>query len=395
MICPFEFPSLGGAEMLTYELAKSLANSNEIFILSLSSKSASEQIDFKDKNLHVFPILKYGKFSLIKNFFTVFKFLVRVRCDVVHAQYVFPSALWGLAGKILRIPVVVTSHGVDIQKDKSIGYGMRLYRSLAMYIWLTLKLIDIHIVVSKSMVKDAIEAGSNPSKIQVVYNGIDTRKASLLGDIETVEKYGIHKEDFVILYLGRLHPKKSLEDLVKAFPRVVQKVPNAKLVIAGKGSEEAKLKKLVEELKLQGKVIFTGFVSENEKWSLLKRCDVFVLPSIVEAFGIALIEAMACGKPVIATRVGPFPEIIKNGETGILVPAHSPSDLADAIINLAQDPEKRMLIGKKAKEEVENRFDIRKIANDYLKVYNMVVKGRKCLFKMYENRGTNLMQIRK
>lgn len=339
--------------MSTYELAKSLANSNEVFILSLSTKSASEQIDFKDKNLHVFPILKYGNFSLIKNFFTVFKFLVRVRCDVVHAQYVFPSALWGLAGKILRIPVVVTSHGVDIQKDKSIGYGMRLYRSLAMYIWLTLKLIDIHIVVSKSMVKDAIEAGSNPSKIQVVYNGINTRKASLLGDIETVEKYGIRKEDFVILYLGRLHPKKSPEDVVKAFPRVVQKVPNAKLVIADKGSEEAKLKKLVEELKLQGKVIFTGFVSENEKWSLLKRCDVFVLPSIVEAFGIALIEAMACGKPVIATRVGPFPEIIKNGETGILVPAHSPSDLADAIINLAQDPKKECLLGKKQKKKLK------------------------------------------
>ena len=127
------------------------------------------------------------------------------------------------------------------------------------------------------------------------------------------------------------------EDVVKAFPKVVQKVPNAKLIVAGKGVEREKLEKLAINLKLEGKVIFTGFVSEDEKWDLLKRCDVFVLPSIVEAFGIAVIEAMACGKPVIATRIGPFPEIIRDGETGILVPLHSLVRLADAIIDLAQD----------------------------------------------------------
>jgi N-acetyl-alpha-D-glucosaminyl L-malate synthase BshA len=380
MICPFEFPSLGGAEMLTYELAKSLAYENKVLVLSLSSNSGSGQIDFKNKNLHVFPILKRGKIGLITNFFTIFKFLVNERCDVIHAHYVFPSALWSLAGKILGIPVVVTSHGYDIQKDKDIGYGARLNRKIAIITWLTLKLIDIHVVVSKRMIKDAVEAGSNPSKIRVVYNGIDIRKVSSLGDTDIIKRYGIHKEDFVILYLGRLHPKKCPEDVVKAFPKIVQKVPNAKLVIAGKGSEKAKLEKLVKKLKLQDKVVFTGFVSENEKWSLLKRCDVFVLPSIVEAFGIALIEAMACGKPVIATNVGPFPEIIRDGETGILIPVHSPNHLAEAVINLSQDDRKRVHIGKKAKEEVENRFNISKIANNYLKIYDEVIKRRR-MFK--------------
>jgi glycosyltransferase involved in cell wall biosynthesis len=274
----------------------------------------------------------------------------------------------------------VTSHSYDIQKDKDIGYGARLNRKIAIITWLTLKLIDIHVVVSKRMIKDAVEAGSNPSKIRVVYNGIDIRKVSSLGDTDIIKRYGIHKEDFVILYLGRLHPKKCPEDVVKAFPKIVQKVPNAKLVIAGKGSEKAKLEKLVKKLKLQDKVVFTGFVSENEKWSLLKRCDVFVLPSIVEAFGIALIEAMACGKPVIATNVGPFPEIIRDGETGILIPVHSPNHLAEAVINLSQDDRKRVHIGKKAKEEVENRFNISKIANNYLKIYDEVIKRRR-MFK--------------
>jgi len=379
MICPFYFPSLGGAEILAYELAKSLANNNEVFVVSLSSNSGSGRIDFENKNLHVFPILKNGKIGLIRNFFSIFKLMMREQFDVIHAHGVFPAAFWGIAGKILRIPVIVTSHGNDIQKNKDIGYGARLNKKIAVITWLILKLIDIHVVVSKCMVKDAIEAGSNPSKVRVVYNGIDLKKVSSLEGTDIIEKYGIRKEDFVILYLGRLHPKKCPEDVVKAFPKVIQKVPNAKLVIAGKGSEKEKLEKIVTELKFQGKVIFTGFVSENEKWSLLERCDIFVLPSVVEAFGIALIEAMACGKPVIATNVGPFPEIIKDGETGILIPVHSPIHLADAIINLAQDDEKRVKMGKKAKEDAENRFNISRVASDYLKIYNEVVKGRRML----------------
>ena len=146
------------------------------------------------------------------------------------------------------------------------------------------------------------------------------------------------------------------------------------MIVAGKGVEREKLEKLAVNLKLEGKVIFTGFVSEDEKWGLLKRCDVFVLPSLIEGHPITLIEAMACGKPVIATNIGPFPEIIKDGETGILIPVHSPIHLANAIIDLAKDGKKRLNMGEKARKEVENRFDIKKIASDYLKVYEAVIK---------------------
>ena len=376
MICPFYFPSLGGAEILTYELAKSLAKDNEVSIVSLSSNSDSGRIDFENKNLRVFPILKKGKIGLVKNFFSIFKLLVRERFDVIHVHSVFPSAFWGIAGKILRIPVIVTSHGGDIQKNKDIGYGARLNKKVAVIIWLILKLIDIHVVVSKCMIKDSVEAGSDLSKVRVVYNGIDLRKVSSLGGTDIIERYGICKEDFIVLYLGRLHPKKCPDDVVKAFPKVVRKIPNAKLMIAGTGDEKEKLEKITRELKLEGKVIFTGFVSEDEKWDLLKRCDVFVLPSVVEGLPIAVIEAMACGKPVIATNVGPFPEIIKDGETGILVPLHSLNHLADAIINLARDDARRVEMGERAREDVENRFDISKIASDYIKIYEVVKRRR-------------------
>jgi glycosyltransferase involved in cell wall biosynthesis len=146
------------------------------------------------------------------------------------------------------------------------------------------------------------------------------------------------------------------------------------LVIAGKGEERDNLERLVFELNLRDRVIFTGFVWGDDKWSLLKNCDVFVLPSVVEAFGIAVIEAMACEKPVIATNTGPFPEIIRDGETGLLVPLYAPDALADAVIELALNEEKRKEMGERARKDVEERFDINKIAGDYLEIYKELIR---------------------
>ena len=266
---------------------------------------------------------------------------------------------------------------VDIQKDKEIGYGMRLNKLAAIIIWFTLKAIDCLIVVSKSMVEDAIDAGCSPSKIRVVYNGIDLEGIPSLCSSNILERNGITKNDFIVLYLGRLHAKKCPEDLVKAFPKVIQEVPNAKLIFAGAGEQEGKLRGLSSDLNLEGKVIFTGHVSGDDKWHLFKNCDIFVLPSLVEGHPIAMIEAMACAKPVVATNLAPFPEIIKDGETGLLVPVHSPDDLANAIIELALDEDKKIKMGEMAKRDVKERFDINKTADEYLEIYGGVINRGK------------------
>ena len=101
------------------------------------------------------------------------------------------------------------------------------------------------------------------------------------------------------------------------------------------------------------------------------------MPSVVEGHPITVIEAMVCSKPVIATNLGPFPEIIRDGETGLLVPLHSPYDLANAIIELALDEDKRMEMGKMARKDVEERFNINKIADDYLEIYDELMSKKK------------------
>ena len=383
-ICMFTLGSFpkGGAGTLIDVLSRSLSKKEcEISIICpFIKKDEIEGIENVEINPLSEPNEKKTKIRVllkIRALLRLCNIIKHNNFDIIHAHYVFPTGTLGVLVKPLGTPIIVTSHGEDIQKDEVVGYGYRLNKVYAIIIWLTLKLIDAHVLLNKTMIKDAIEAGSNPSKIRVVYNGIDLNKIPFLGGTDILQRYKITEDNFTVLYLGRLHAKKCPDDLVKAFPKVVEKVPNAKLVFAGKGEEENKLKRLTSKLNLSDKVMFTGFVSEAEKWDLLKRCDVFILPSAVEAFGIATIEAMACSKPVIATNVGPFPEVIKDGETGLLVPLHSHSDLADAIIELALDDDRRMKMGKMARKDVEERFDINKIADEYLRIYKELINKKK------------------
>lgn len=375
---PFPFKG-GGAEMLTYELSKALSKKgHEVTVVCREPNGEELETDEDLKNVKIHRILaSSGKTRFLRKVISFYRFLRHNNFDVIHAHFVISGGTLGLIGKLFGIPVIVTAHGwPDVLKSEVTNHGVRLNRFIVMIARITLKTIDFLVVVSNSMRKDAINAGCPASKVGIVYNGIDFDKIHSLGRTAILQRNGIMKDDFIVLFLGMLRPEKCLQDLVKAFPKVVQKVPNAKLVFAGKGEEREKLEKLVSELKLRDRVIFTGFVWGDDKWDLLKRCDVFVLPSLMEGHPIAVIEAMACSKPVVATNVGPFPEIISNGETGLLVPLHAPDELADAIVQLASDEKRILEMGMKAKEYVTERFSIDKTADDYLEIYAKVINRK-------------------
>jgi len=364
------FPSKGGAEILTHELSQALTKKGHEVTVVCREPDGGEVDDFEIQDIKIHRILaSSGRTRFLRKVISFYRFLRHNKFDVIHAHFIISGGTLGLIGKLFGIPVIVTAHESLTLRE----FRTRLNKIMVVIARLTLKTIDFLVVVSDSMTKDAIDAGCSASKVGVVYNGIDLDKIHSSEGTAILQKYGIAKDDFIILFLGRLLPVKCPDDLVKAFPKVVQKVPNARLIFAGRGEEEMKLKGLVSDSGLNDKVIFAGFVSEDEKWDLLKRCDVFVLPSIIEGHPITVIEAMACGKPVIATNVGPFPEIISNEETGLLVPLHAPDALADAIIELALDEERRLEMGKMAKKDIEERFDINKIADDYLEIYAKVI----------------------
>jgi len=115
---------------------------------------------------------------------------------------------------------------------------------------------------------------------------------------------------------------------------------------------------------------------------MMTNCDVFVLPSEVEGFAISIMEAMACSKPVVVTDIGPFTEIVKHRETGLVVPLHTPDAIASAIVELYRNNDLRKSIGDAAQKEIENRFDIAKIADNYLELYTQAFQKKRCMEKL-------------
>ena len=313
-------------------------------------------------NNSIFPILYSPKnIRLFISIFYFIKLLITWKPTVIHAHYIIPSGLIGLLGKCFRIPVICTSHGEDLQINRQVNYGYRNNKFLSFVIWFTVQFLDNVIVVSKSMISDSLEAGSTIHKTRMIYNGIDP------GFITNSNKDPKIK---TILYVSRLHPKKDPMILVDAFKLVLSQINGVRLIIAGEGPMRKNLENRINHLSLSNDVTLLGRVSESKKWQLLDSCDIFVLPSKVEAFGIAIIEAMLCKKPVIVSDLEVFHEIVESERTGLIFRVGDSNDLANSIIKLLSNHDLSINIGHNAYKLSKDQFSTDKMVKDYIQLYD-------------------------
>jgi glycosyltransferase involved in cell wall biosynthesis len=197
-------------------------------------------------------------------------------------------------------------------------------------------------------------------EIKVIHVGVDTE---LFRPMKPMERY-LSEGEFKILTVARLHKYKGLEYLIEAM-QLLRKKSEAKLYVLGNGPEEMRLKRRVKSLGLERTVAFLhASIPNYEMPFLYGECDVYVQPSIIEPYGIAVLEAMACGKPVIGTRVGGMLDTIKDGETGFLVEPESAEEIAERIMSL-EDDNKRAEMGMRAREWVVTNFDWTVIGKRY------------------------------
>lgn len=317
-------------------------------------------------------------FPFIRHFGLAAKIGVLVKgFDIVHTQY-HPCIFVGNYAKSLhKIPHIFTYHGFapirfwinPLQKLKMIDHRIGTFIALRFN-------VDHVITVSNFLRKELIKFYRFPDKkISIIYNGVDVKKFNpKINSSKLRKKLKIEKNP-VILYLGRLSPYKGVDYLIKAIPYVVKQIPSAKFLIAGTiRYDVVRIHELINKLGIKKSLIFLGYVPDNELPQVYAACDVFCYPSLWEGFGIPPIEAQACGKPVIAFNHCALPEVISNNETGILVQPHDHVKLAKAIIDLILDEEKRVKMGKKARERVEKVFswDIatKKTLEVYIKAIN-------------------------
>jgi len=205
---------------------------------------------------------------------------------------------------------------------------------------------------------------------------------SIQGKLQTVP-FGVDTQRFVpadvkptkptILFLANLLKRKGLQYLLQAMPEIITTLPKAQLIVVGGGASESHFRSLARELKILPHVKFAGPVSHNEAADWFQQCDVYCLPSIAEPFGVSILEAMSCGKPVVATMAGGIPSFVKDGESGYLVPARDSHAIAEAIIKILREPVLAAGMGKYNRELCVRNYDWDIVVDMIEKVYEEVL----------------------
>ena len=270
-------------------------------------------------------------------FARVLAYLVENRPTILHTHLVHADAYGQTAGKLAGTPIrLSTKHGFnEFREGWLFALGDRTLGSLA----------DAQIAISRGLARYLAETeGFEEPKFEIVHYGIPAGSEP--------EPYRGTEPRF--LCIGRLIPIKGHVVLLRAFRRVLDKRPDVRLDIAGRGALEHGLKDLARELDLNGAVRFLGHVAPIQK--AIEDSLAVVVPSLGEGFGMVALEAMERGRPVIAAAIGGLEDLVRDGETGLLVPVGQAEPLADAILALADDPARAAELGRAGRRRALERF---------------------------------------
>jgi glycosyltransferase involved in cell wall biosynthesis len=290
---------------------------------------------------------------------SLLKLIRDLQVDLVHVNDYWWGPIADMACKLTKLPCVVHIRQ-EIEPRRIKQYRLRGPGKL--------------IAVSRRIRHVALESGIDPSRITVVYSGIDTTHSINPSEGKRVRsQYGITPNQLVIGTVANLFPRKGYEYLIQALAEINQKKPGVHCLIVGEGDEtyRSKLLDLVDKNGLEKVVTFTGF--QQDVPSYIAAMDVFVLPSVIEGFGIVLLEAMAMEKPVVATTVGGIPEIVEDQATGFLVPPKDSSALAQKIIYLLENPSIREKLGQAGRTRVLDRFSTGRMVSQLQSLYEELI----------------------
>lgn len=290
---------------------------------------------------------------------SLFNLIRAIKIDLVHVNDYWWGPIAYLASSMARIPCVVHIRQ-EIEPCRVRQYWFKKPRRL--------------IAMSERIKSVATGSGVNPSRITVIYSGIDTSHTVDPSEGKRIrDHYHLSPHQPVIGTVANLFPRKGYEYLIQALVEINRKNPGVHCLIVGEGDEvyRARLLEMIQEKGLEEMVTFAGFQSDVLPY--IAAMDIFVLPSVMEGFGIVLLEAMAMGRPVVATAVGGIPEVVQDGITGFLVPPRDSESLAKRLLYLFNHPEEREKFGQTGRQRVVEVFSASRMATDLQNLYEEVI----------------------
>ena len=303
---------------------------------------------------------------------TAIRVLQEERADLIHAHDWLVAPAAKLLKHAFRLPLVGTIHATEHGRNQGIHNDLQHY--IHSWEWLLSYESWRTICCSKFMAEELHRVLATPDdKLDVIPNGLDLRR---LGTRRKVDADFRHRfaapSDRIIMFVGRMVREKGAHVLVQAVPVVLAQHPEAKFIIAG-GGQNDHLRRLAQALRVQDRVMLTGFVSEEDLQGLYQVAEVAVYPSLYEPFGIVALEGMASGVPVVTSDVGGLREVVDHGVTGLHTWANNPESLAWGINEVLGNPELAQQLARQGQRKVKAEFGWDRIAGMTLKVYQRVI----------------------
>ncbi|HBR55418.1 MAG TPA: N-acetyl-alpha-D-glucosaminyl L-malate synthase BshA [Flavobacteriaceae bacterium] len=365
------YPTFGGSGVVATELGLALAEKgHEVHFITYKQpvrlELLSQNIHFHEVSVPDYPLFHYQPYELALSSKLV-DMVKLYRIEVLHVHYAIPHAYAGyMAKKMLlaegvSIPMVTTLHGTDI----TLVGNHPFYKPAVTF---SINKSDMVTSVSESLKDDTNRLFDISTEIEVVPNFIDIEKyTNPYTDCQ--RDLMAEKNEFIITHISNLREVKRVRDVIEIFDRIQKKIP-AKLIMVGEGPEKVACERLCREKGIENKVKFLGNSSEIDK--ILCFSDLFLLPSEKESFGLAALEAMASGVPVISSNTGGLPEVNQHGVSGYLSDVGAIDDMAANALSILSSPEELAKFKKNAKETAR-KFDTANIVPLYEDIYSKAI----------------------
>lgn len=353
----------GGAEMIVSRIAASLDTNRFRSVVALYRPGwLKDRCEMDGLKTHVIPINGMFDWRWVRECCSLVR---RENATLIHAHEFTGNTYGTLVAKLCRIPLVGTIHGRSYfcdQAKRRIAY--RLVSRLSQLV-----------VVSKDL-RTFVATNLNipETALELIYNGVAPLPPVSKEEQRRIRaELGIRPNEFVLGIVGSLYPVKRHVHLFQALPTIIKECPNTRLLVIGRGDLEVDLKEQAHRLGIDREVLFLGL--RNDVPLLLSLLDVFVLPSLSEGLSMAILEAMAAGKPVVASKVGGNPELVAEGQTGYLVPPQDSVALADRVLKLLKAPDRVRQFGAAARERVSQHFSHERMIAQYQDLYERRLAG--------------------
>lgn len=384
LMLSWEYPPriVGGLARHVYWLSKYLAMKGlEVHVVTLSEGDS----DYTElvEGVHVHRVNSYQipspdftswvhqfNYAMIKRGIEIVK---NRNIDLIHAHDWLVAHASIVLKHVFRIPLVVTIHSTEYGRRG--GIHNEFERHIHEIEWLLTYEAWKIIVCSNAMKHEVIRVFAAPEdKVHVIPNGFNALKEPASNYINYVKsKYCITNSNKVVLFVGRLVYEKGIHILLQAISSLAPQYPEIKAIIVGEGPMRNELEQMTYRLGIRDKVIFTGFINDDELSALYHIAYVAVFPSLYEPFGIVALEAMSASKPVIVSDVGGLSEIVISGKTGLKIRPNNVYDLIDALSYILNNEGVAHSMGKAGKEYVFKNYTWDKISKSTINIYEKVL----------------------